>query len=66
MMIDLDNIDSDNVTFFSDGMNLVTVDLNNINLVNDNFDKDDPTNIVLVTLIAWCNKLKQYKACKKR
>ena len=33
-------------------MGLVTVDLNNINLDDDNFDKDDPANIVRVSLIA--------------
>ena len=40
--IDLDDMDSDIVTSFSDGMSLVTIDLNNINLD----DEDDPETII--------------------
>ena len=40
--INLDDIDSDIVTFFSDNMGLVTIDLNNINLDINNFVEDDP------------------------
>ena len=36
-------------------MGLVTKDLNNINLGNDNFNKGDSTNIVFVRFITWCN-----------
>ena len=54
---DLDDMYSDIAAFFSDGMGLVTIDLNNINLDDDHFDEDDPTNIVLFRLfrisIAW-------------
>ena len=64
--IDLDDMDSVVVTFFSDGMGLITIDLNNINFDDDNFDKADSSNIVLVTLITYrCNRFKHHKACKK-
>ena len=60
--IDLDVIGPDIAALFSDGMGLVTIDHNNINLNDDNFDEDDPINIVFVRLIAWCNRFKQSKA----
>ena len=63
--IDLDDIDSDTVTFFSDDMGLVTIGRNNINLEDDNFDKDDFFNIVLVRIFAWQNIFKQRRAYKK-
>ena len=40
--IDLDGKDSDIFTFFTDDMSLVTIEVNNINLNDDNFDKNDP------------------------
>ena len=40
-------------------MGLVTIDLNN-------FDEDNPANIVLVGRLAWCNGFEQCKACRKR
>ena len=52
--------------FFNDGMCLVIIDLNNINFDDDNFDEDDPINIVFVRDIAWCNRFKQHKTCKKK
>ena len=36
------NVDSDNVTFFSDDMDHNTTDFNNISLDDDNFDGNDP------------------------
>ena len=53
--IDFDDIDPDIVTLFNDDMGLATIDLNDINLDYDKFDEGDPTNFVLVRLIAWCN-----------
>ena len=49
--IDLDDTDSDFVTFYSDGMGLADIDLSNINLNDDNFDEDDPINIFVVRTI---------------
>ena len=48
------------LTFFSDGIGLNTIDLNNINL---NYDEDDPENVIHVRHKAWC---KQRKACKRK
>ena len=42
-------------------MNLVTVDLYNINLDDNEFDEDDPEFIVPVTLIGLRNRYKQLK-----
>ena len=53
--------DSGNVIFSSDEMGIFSVDLNNINLDNVNFDKDDPKTIIHVRLITWYNRLKQRK-----
>ena len=50
--IDLDDIDSDIVTFFSDGMGLVTIDLNNISLDDCNFDEDDSETIIQIKRMA--------------
>ena len=50
--IDLDDIDSDIVTFFSDGMGLVTIDLNNISLDDCNFDEDDPETVIQIKHMA--------------
>ena len=58
--VDLDDIESDIVTFFSDGMGLNTIDLNNINLNDDNFDEQN------LKTIAWCNKLNNNKKYVKK
>ena len=54
--------ESVNVTFFSDDIGILSVDLNSVNLDNANFDVDDPEMIIHVKLMAWCNRLKQQKA----
>ena len=56
--------DSGNVIFSSDEMGIFSVDFNNINLDNVNFDKDDPKTIIHVRLITWYNRLKQRKSFK--
>ena len=38
---------------------ILSVDLNNINLDDDNFDEDDPEIIIHVRLMAWGNKFKE-------
>ena len=45
-------------------MCMLSVDLNNINLDNVNFDEDDPETIY-ARLIPWHNRFKQRKALKK-
>ena len=64
--IDLDDIGSETVTFFSDGMGHILQTLNNVSLDDYYFDKDDPYNIVLTRVIVWCNRLKHRKGCKKK
>ena len=45
-------------------MGTLSVDLNNINLDDVNFDEDNPETIIHVRLIAWSNRFKQRKAFK--
>ena len=59
------NEDSNFVTYFSDEMGIRSVDLNNINLDNANFDEDDLETIIHVRLMAWHNRFKQHKVFKK-
>ena len=46
-------------------MGILSIDLNNINLDDVNFDRDDLETIIHVRLMAWHNRLKQRKAFKK-
>ena len=59
------DIGSNIVTFFSTDMGLTTMHFNNINLDDDNFDDDDPKTISHVRRIAWCDRYKQCKSCKR-
>ena len=51
-----------NVTFSSDKMSILCVDLNNVKLGDANFDEDDPKTIIYVRRMAWHNEIKQSKA----
>ena len=53
-----------NVVFNCNGMGILNIDLNNINLDND-FDEYDPDNIISIRLLAWYIKLKKRKELKK-
>ena len=54
--------DSDNVTFSSDEMGILSVDLNNINLDDVNFDEDDPETFIHVLLgVTYLNNVKHYR-----
>ena len=44
--------DSDFVTYFSDDIDLNTINFDNINIDNDDFDEDDPETIINVKLMA--------------
>ena len=57
--------DSVNVTFSSDKIDILSVDLNNINLDDTSIDEDGPETIIYVRLIAWGNRLKRRKAFNK-
>ena len=60
------NEDSGNVVFTCHGMSILNIDLNNINLDDTNYDKDDPDTIILARILAWHSKLKKRKALKKK
>ena len=55
------DIDSDIVTFFSNGICLKSINLNNINTNHDNFDDHDPETIRDARLMGWYNRYKQAK-----
>ena len=59
------NEDSDKVTFSSDNMCILSVDLNKINVDNVNFDENDPETIIHVKIMAWRNRFKQHKTFRK-
>ena len=63
--IKLDDIDPDTAAFFSDGMGIVTIDLNNIDFDNDNFGEDHPINIILLDLLFGVIELNNVKHAKK-
>ena len=46
-------------------MDVHSVDLNNINLNDTNYDDDDPETIIHVRLLAWHIKFEKLKALKK-
>ena len=55
------NEDSGDAVFSCTEMGILSIDLNNINL-DDNFDEDDPDNIILIRLLAWHVKIEKRKA----
>ena len=50
--------------FSCNGMGILNIDLNNINLDN-NFDEDNPDTIILIRLLAWHINFEKRKALKK-
>ena len=56
--------DSVSATVFGDEMGILDVDLNNFNLDDANFNKDDPETIIHVKTTFWRNRYKHCKACK--
>ena len=50
---------------FSGKIDILSKDLNNINLVDVNFDEGEPEPIILVRLMVWHKRFKQRKAFKK-
>ena len=64
--IDLDKTDSGISTWFRGCIGLVTIDLDNINPDDDNFDENDLETFIHVALMAWFNSFKQRRACRTR
>ena len=46
-------------------MGIFSLDLNNINFDDTNYDEDDPKTITYITLLAWHIKFEKRKALKK-
>ena len=59
------NEGSGDAVFNCNGMGILNIDLNNINLDN-NFDEDDPDTIILIRLLAWHIKFRKHKKTLKR
>ena len=59
------NENSANVTFCCNGMSILSIDLNNINFNDTNYDEDVPDTIILIRLLAWHIKFKKRKALEK-
>ena len=57
--------DSGNVIFTCNGMGILNIDLNNINLDDANYDEDDSDTIIHVRLLASRIKFDKRKALKK-
>ena len=55
-----------NVAFSSDQKDILSVDINNNNLHDVDFDEDDPKTITHEKLMTWHNRFKQHKTFKKR
>ena len=47
--------------FFCNEMGILSIDLNNINLDNSNYDEDEPGTIIHVRLLAWHIKFEKRK-----
>ena len=60
------NKDSGDAIFSCYEIGILSIDLNNINLDNTNYDGDDPETIVHIRLLSWHIKFKKRKAFKKR
>ena len=58
------NEDFGDAVFNYNEMGIVNIDLNNINL-DDNFDEEDPKNIILIRLLAWHINSEKPKELKK-
>ena len=58
------NEDFGDAVFNYNEMGIVNIDLNNINL-DDNFDKEDPKNIILIRLLSWHINSEKPKELKK-
>ena len=59
------NEDSGDAIFSCDEMHILSVDLNNINLEDTNYDEDDLETIIRIRLFAWHIKFEKRKALEK-
>ena len=63
----LDNpvISNDDIFFVDVYSSIITFRSNDINIDDNSFDKEDPEASFHVTFMAWSNRFKQHKTCKK-
>ena len=59
------NENSSNVIFGCNEMGILSINLNNINLDDNNYEEDDPDTIVFIRLLAWHIKFEKRKELKK-
>ena len=59
------NEDSGNTIFSCNEMGILSTDLNNIDLNDTNYDKDDPETIIHIKLLAGHIKFEKRKSLKK-
>ena len=60
------NKGSDNAVFSCNEMNILNIYLNNINLDDTNYNKDNPETTILIRLLVCHSKFKKHKSLKKR
>ena len=60
-----ENSANSNSAFGCNGMSILSIDLNNINFNDTNYDEDDPDTVILIRLLAWHIKFKKRKALEK-
>ena len=54
-----------NAVFSFNGMGILNIDLNNINLDDTYYDEDNPKTVINIRLLAWHIKFEKRKALKK-
>ena len=59
------NEDSSDTVFSCNEIGILSIDLNNINLDDTNYDVDDPETIIHLIRLAWHIKFEKGKALKK-
>ena len=59
------NEESGDVTFWWNGMGILSVNVNSIDLDN-NFDEDNPVTTILIRLLAWRSNFKKRQSTLKK
>ena len=60
------NEDSGDVVFSGNEIGVLSIDHNNINLDDTDYDEDQPETIICIRLLAWHGKFEKCKALKKK
>ena len=59
------NEGSDDFIFCCNRMGIISIDLNNINLDDSNYDDNDPETIIQIRPSAWHTKFEKHEALKR-